>query len=337
MCAVKHKKEKWQPTKLEQRVEGIARRQAARQLMRVPWDRFRNAYLAYRRWHAFALWTQAIVAAEGHTPSWLAAIVRKRCPGFIAKEALTGELGLLPLRLQEWIHKQIFRQAKEEGWLDALIFFGVRGLRSQATWPDGEHGEKQSYRRRPRDYPTFQKWWQTARNSKLCENASVTRVADAVERCVEWQAFASWVRPTLGANLELPAQVAAELDRRYPSFLEFNNSQALGKQAGKGKAWRYLVGWIEDHFFSEAKKQGWFDIVLQQAPGDPRYARMVGYWRRQKQSRSRFKFMGGIKWPTRFNVSREGIKSRSTRRTGAINADTIYAMSTPEPATSSIL
>jgi hypothetical protein len=278
--AAKHKKKKWQPTKLERRVQAIARGQATRQLMRVPWDRFRKAHRAYPRWLAFALWTQAIVAAEGRVPSWLAAIVKKRCPNLTENEALTGEPGLLALRLHEWIHEQIFRHAKEEGWLDALIFFGVRELRSQAAWDYWEHCEKAWDRRRPRAYPAFEKWWQTAQRYRLGEKASVIRLADAVEKYFEWQAFAYWLRPLLEANIELPAQVAVELERRCPDFLQFNNSHVLGKQEEKAKAWQRLVGWIEDHFFSEAQKEGWFDIVVQQAPDDPHYVRMAEYGKR---------------------------------------------------------
>jgi hypothetical protein len=282
--AVNHAKRKWQPTKLEQRVEGIARRRATTQLMRVPWNRFRKAYQAYPRWQAFTLWTQAIVAAEGRAPSWLAATLKKRCPGLIGDKAVTSEPGLLALRLHEWIHKQIFRHAKEEGWLDALIFFGVRDLRSQATWTYWEHCEKEWDRRRPRAYPAFEKWWQTARKYKLSRKASVARVAGAVERYVEWRAFAYWLRPLLEAKCELPARATAELERRCPGFLEFNNAHALGKQEEKRKAWQRLVGWIEDHFFSEAKTQGWFGIVVRQARNDPHHARMVEFCKRWNKS-----------------------------------------------------
>jgi len=38
--------------------------------------------------------------------------------------------------------------------------------------------------------------------------------------------------------------------------------------------------WIEDHFFSEARKKGWFDIILKQARTHPRYARLVQYSKR---------------------------------------------------------
>jgi hypothetical protein len=252
--------------------------------MRIPWDCFHKAHLAYPRRQAFALWAQAIVAAEGRSPSWLTAIVRRRCPGFIENEALLNEPGLLGIRLHEWIHKDVFRDAKGEGWLDALMFFGVRDLRSQAALAYWEYCEKEWNRRRPRSYPTFEKWWQTARKHKLCEKASIARVARAIEGYVEWQAFAYWLRPLLEAKCELPARVAAGLERGCPGFLEFNNSHALGKQEEKGRAWRRLLAWIDDHFFSEARKQGWFETVVDQARNDPRHTRLVEFWKRWNKS-----------------------------------------------------
>jgi hypothetical protein len=45
-------------SKTELKVQGIARRRADDQLLRVPWGRFRSAYEEYPRWHALALWVQ---------------------------------------------------------------------------------------------------------------------------------------------------------------------------------------------------------------------------------------------------------------------------------------
>src|SRR6267142_2562960 len=109
-------KRKWQPTKLDRRVQGIARRRATKQLMRVPWDRFQKAYVKYLRWEALALWVRAIVEAEGSVPLWLAATLKKRCPGFMENEALMNEPRLLGFRFHERIHNQIFGLAKQEGW-----------------------------------------------------------------------------------------------------------------------------------------------------------------------------------------------------------------------------
>ena len=38
---------------------------------------------------------------------------------------------LLGLQLLPWVHNQVFGFAKEEGWLDALAFYGFRDSRSQ--------------------------------------------------------------------------------------------------------------------------------------------------------------------------------------------------------------
>ncbi len=102
--------------------------------MRVPWDRFYLAYEEYLRWEALALWVRAVVATEGSAPSWLAATLKKHCPGFIENEALLNEPRLLGFLFHEWIHNQIFGLVKQEGWLDALMFYGVRDIRAQSTW-----------------------------------------------------------------------------------------------------------------------------------------------------------------------------------------------------------
>ncbi len=262
----------------------MACRRATSQLMRVRWDRFRKAHQEYLHWEAFALWVRAIVEAEGRAPSRLVAILKERCPGFIKSGALLNEPGLLAFHLHEWIHNQIFGHARQEGWLDALIFYGVRDLRTQGVWAYWEHCEREWNRRRPASYPSFEKWSNTAQNCELCERASVARVCEVVERYVDWQAFAFWLAPLLEANSKLPNRIASGLESRCPGFLEFNNSRVLRNRKGKATARQRLMRWIEDHFFSEAKKEGWFDTVLQQARTHPRYVRMVEYWQRWSKS-----------------------------------------------------
>jgi hypothetical protein len=57
---------------IELKVEGMARRKANRQLLRVPWGRFRRAYDEYPRWQALALWGE-LLAGTGpadNRPFW---------------------------------------------------------------------------------------------------------------------------------------------------------------------------------------------------------------------------------------------------------------------------
>lgn len=245
--------------------------------MRVPWDRFHKAYDDYFRWEALGLWVRAIVATEGSAPSWLSATLKQCCPGFILNEALLNESGLLAFRLHEWIHNQVFECARQEGWLDALMFYGVRDFRSQSNWAYSEHCEQEWHRRRPASYPEFEEWLSLARNYNPDQETSVANLGAVVEQYVDWKILACWLEPLLRANIELPTAVTNELERRCPGFLGANSSACMKGSGEQGKTQRCLMAWIEDHFFCESKKEGWFDIVRKQARTHPRYVRIERY------------------------------------------------------------
>src|SRR5260370_30709601 len=95
-------------TKLERRVGHIASQRARRQLMQVPWDHFHKAYEEYVRWQAFVLWARAVVELEGCAPSWLEAILRKRCPGLEVGAARSSKPGLLGFEPLPWGHHHAF-------------------------------------------------------------------------------------------------------------------------------------------------------------------------------------------------------------------------------------
>ena len=149
-------------TKLERRVGHIASRRAHQQLMQVPWDRFHKAYEEYIRWQAFVLWARAVVELEGSAPSWLEAILRRRCPGFVEEVARSNKPDLLGFQLLPWVHNQVFGFAKDEGWLDALLFYGFRDARSKGNWEYWEHCESEWKKRRPKSFPTFAEWRRSA-------------------------------------------------------------------------------------------------------------------------------------------------------------------------------
>jgi hypothetical protein len=147
----------------------MARRQATQQLLRVSLNRLQKAQQKYLDWEAFSLWVRAIVDAEGQTPAWMSAILQKRCRGFLEceeefRKAHPKKPGLLPLHLLEWIHNNIFADAKRERWLDAIIFYAVRDPRSQHVWAYWEHCERQWKHNRPASYPSFDEWRHAAQN-----------------------------------------------------------------------------------------------------------------------------------------------------------------------------
>ena len=267
-------------SKAELKVQAIARRRANNQLMLVPWIDFRKAYEEYPRWQALVLWVQAVMVTREAIPFWLVADLQKRCPGFIEQETTSREPKLLALHLLEWVHNQQFGYAKRQGWLDALTFYGVRHPRSESAWGYWEHCEEEWQRRPPSSYPHFEEWLRLARNYNLHRETSVTNLAGILEQYVEWKIFACWLEPLTRAKIELPKRIATELERRCPGFLRSRNSNDVKKRDGKTKTGRYLIAWIEDHFFAEAKREGWFDTILKQARTHPRYVRIVQYSKR---------------------------------------------------------
>jgi len=265
-------------TKLERRVGHIASRRARQQLMQVPWDCFHKAYEEYIRWQAFVLWARTVVESEGSTPSWLDAILRKRCPGFEEEAARSNQPELLGFQLLPWVQNQAFAFAKEEGWLDALVFYGFRDARSKGSWEYWEHCESEWKKRRPKSFPTFAEWRRSALSWELDENVPCTTVTKAVEKYLDFEAVVYWLHPLFQApTIQLPTHVTLELGRECPGLLDFVDIHISASYGGKSKSWRKLFNWGKSHVLAHAKDEGWLDCVLRHARFHPHHVRLVDY------------------------------------------------------------
>ncbi len=265
-------------SKLERRVGHTASRRARRQLMHVPWDRFHKAYEEYIRRQAFALWARAVVESEGCAPSWLKAILRKHCPGFLEETVRSRKPELLGLQLLTWIQNQTFGFAKDEGWLDALVFYGFRDIRSQGYWTYWEHCESEWKKQRPASFPTFVQWRRSASSWKLHGDVRCAAVTKAVEKYLDFEAVLYWLRPLFrGPKVQLPPHVALELRQESPSLLEVVHRETSGAYEDKSRSWQRLINWGKSHVLSHAKKEGWLDCVLHQAAIHPRHVRLADY------------------------------------------------------------
>lgn len=274
-------------TKLERRVGHIVSQRASRQLMQVPWDRFHKAYEEYIRWQAFALWARAVVELEGRVPSWLEAILRKRCPGFAQEMDRSKKTELLGLHLLPWVHNQAFGYAKREGWLDALVFYGFRDARSQGYWEYWEHCETEWRKRQPASCPTFVEWKRSALNWKLHGDVSCAVVAKAVEKSIDFEALVYWLRPLFQApTIQLPAHVTLQLSQESPGLLEFVSREISAACENRSRSWQRLFNWSKGHVLSQAKKEGWIDCVLRRVRIHPAHVRMVDYARLWCRSRA---------------------------------------------------
>ncbi len=287
-------------TKLERRVGNIASRRARRQLMQVPWDRFHKAYEEYIRWQAFVLWVRAVVECEGCTPSWLKAILRKRCPAFAEEADRSNKPELLGLQLLPWVHNRAFGFARQEGWLDALVFYGFRDTRSQGYWAYWEYCQSEWRRRRPVSVPTFVRWRRSALNWKLHDDVSCAVVAKAVEKFIDFEALVYWLRPLYrGAKVQLPPHVVLELRQESPSLLRFVSRETSDAHEDKSRRWQRLFNWGKVHVLSHAKKAGLLDCVLRQAGIHPRHVRLVDYgafWCKSRRGNTELPYPNLRKW-----------------------------------------
>jgi hypothetical protein len=270
-------------SRVELRVQGIARRQANSQLLRVPWSRFRRAYEEYPRWQALALWGEAVIGIEGRIPSSLVATLGKHCPGFVEGGSRSQESEPLALHLLEWVHTNRFRDVKQQGWLDALIFYGVRHPLSRGAWRYWEDCETEWNRKRPASLPSFERWWRSALQWPLGERANCAAVAAAVESYIEWEALTLWLRPLFFGSSGMPPHALSELKRLCPRISNLNESNTLRGSETRSSMWRRVMRAGNDHFLSQARQEGWLSNLLEQVRSHPWHVRMHAFAARWKQ------------------------------------------------------
>lgn len=270
----------------EARLQNIASRNASKQLLRLPWSKFRNAYETYPRWQALTLWSEAVIRIAGCSPRSVLTTVNEQCPGFI--EAKCEWQNSPAFHLLEWVHGNRFGDAKQEGWLDALIFYGARHPTARAAWAYFDKCEEQWNRRHPASLPSFERWWRFAQSAPLHNGPSCGAVSQATESFIEWKAFTSWLQPLFFGSIGLPLDALSELDSRCPELAELSKEPITIRRATtKSGLWRRITGICEDHALSRAKRKGWTGILLEQVQSHPLYVRTQAYAAHWKQEWNR--------------------------------------------------
>lgn len=283
------------PGDLTSRLQRHANEKAAAEARRLPWQVLLEARTQYLDWQEFYHWVRSILDVERSIPDWLARKLEEACPGFLAAEKKylprhPKEATLVSLRLGQWIDECVFGFAKQGGWLLAITFYAVRETRYQkasACWSESvQKWQKAS----PPQYPSFDEWRREAarcdetahllpavRKQRACfKLVGPEHLAQAVSDFIDWEALAYWARPALEAGDSLPSEVTRELDSRCPGFLEFHSKQR-GMNGQSRDDWNRLMLWISDHFFQDARSEGWYDAILISARSHPRAIRAMEY------------------------------------------------------------
>jgi hypothetical protein len=276
-------------------LQRIARERADDEARRIPWQRLFDARNQYIDWQEFYLWVRSILEVEGSVPDWLAEILNDRCPGFLRTEkdlrAKAPKNRPLLIHLEDWIDEHIFGFAKQEGWFSAITYYAIRDPRYQRAEVCWSECVARWENTKPIQYPLFEEWKDAAAQcddtarllpdvKKARASAKLVapdRLADAVSRWIDWEAFAYWARSALESGSGVPKEVARELERRCPGFLAANSDIRLHDSAKESQDWHSLMAWIADHDFQDATAEGWFNAILIQARSHPRAIRTMEY------------------------------------------------------------
>ena len=275
-------------------VQRQAEERAAEAARRVPWRVLLETRNHYLEWQEFYYWARSIIESEGDVPEWLARKLNEMCPGFLAAgkikpATVAKDAESAAIRLGEWIESQIFAFAERGGWLAAVTFYAVREPRYQRASTCWSESVKKWRTTKPDRYPSLDEWRLSAatcdesahllpdiRTQLECFSlVDSARLTDAVSRYIDWEAFAYWARPALERDSVVEA-VALELDARCPGFREFNAREKT-RVGDLPQHWQRLMFWIRDHFFQEAKTEGWYDAIVISAGIHPRAIRTMEY------------------------------------------------------------
>ena len=250
------------------------------------------------------MWVRAIEGAEGRFPEWLAEIVDQRARGFL-RFAAEYEFDHPRAKtrpcfwwfLQEWIGERIFANPWREGWMNAVGFYAVRDLACMRDHAFAEYCERDWKKAKPAVYPAFPQWRKASEQCsdeilessempdekreliKLSRRVNPKQLQNEVNRCLDWEAFAYWVRTALESAPPLSASVETELRKKCSGFLEADNSARTSRPDEEShQRWQRLTSWIEDREFLRARKGGWFEVLRYHVRLHPRHNRIRDYW-----------------------------------------------------------
>ena len=285
------------------RVQQLARKRAESQARRIPWQQLHESCNRYIEWQEFFLWIRSIIEVEGGIPNWLAPVLDERCPGFLpaAKELAPKEAKARPLalRLEDWIDEHAFAAAKEQGWFNAITYYSVRDPRYQRAEVCWSSCVKKWKKDKPVRYPSFEEWRAMAlqcdgtahllaRERTLRSSFKLVdpdRLSQAVSCYIDLEALSHWAQLASDHYPELPNEVVVELDHRYPGFLGAGSKGGERESSTALASFEQLMNWGIEHYFQDAKAEGWFDAVLVQAQNHPRAIRTREYVEHCKECR----------------------------------------------------
>src|ERR1035441_4238516 len=91
------------------------------------------------------LWVRVITETADHLPQIVRSTLHSRCPGFL-EDQRREQIDNLPIwkSLEAWVIARCFDRARAEGWIDALMYYAYKDLRTEQAWTTAEARPRQA-------------------------------------------------------------------------------------------------------------------------------------------------------------------------------------------------
>jgi hypothetical protein len=104
------------------------------------------------------------------------------------------------------------------------------------------------------------------------------RLHETRNEYVRWQEFYFWARCGMEVDSGISDHLKAVLDEQLPGFCEHELQCSKAPRKDRRPPWLRLAGWIDEHKFQSAHREGWLEAVTFYAVRDPRYRRALTHY-----------------------------------------------------------
>jgi len=109
------------------------------------------------------------------------------------------------------------------------------------------------------------------------------RLLEARMTFVDWEVFTFWVRSIIDSEGATPNWLAKTIEQRCPGFHAYEKHHCEKLSEEESLLDLRLSGWVRNHIFSDARREGCFDAITFHAFRDPRFNRAWTYWEQCKK------------------------------------------------------
>ena len=129
----------------------------------VALNRLAEAVSQWIDWEAFAYWARAALESRSGANTEVTSEIGRRCPGYLAANRNTQVHDSAGTSqdwhsLMSWIADHDFRDAKTEGWFDAILVRVRSHPRAIRTMEYADHCDELWSSELPNPYPSFEDW-----------------------------------------------------------------------------------------------------------------------------------------------------------------------------------